>query len=852
MHSLSFALDRKGFNVALGHMARVVERRNTIPILSHVRLDVGRGIVRVTGTDLDMQLTIELPAAVKEGDQGALIVPLDTLKAAVGKFKGETVTISDMGSGRASLACSTTNARAFLPTMKVDEWPTIARGDILASFWAPTEAFGGAIAQALPFVSTEETRYYLKGVYIHPAREAPAAERTAEHEAAIEHLNALKTVQLNARVAARAIEEGETFVEGAELPEGFEAELQAAGDACDVFEAARMTPDVLRFATTDGHRMARVTQPLPDGAASFPDMIVPTKACTVLGKIVGKKPERLDMKVSASRTKIELQYGHATLLAKAIDGSFPDYTRVVPTMNDQSLTVPAGAFADAVDGVASIANEKTRAVAVSIDAAEGVVLTCTSPANGRSAAIFEGAEISPGTSLAIGFNAGYLTAILKSFAADADVILRLSDYASPVRIESPAKPELLIVLMPMRVDGSILTRADVEAMHLGPWERFCRAAHSYATTLANLSPERDVSDPVRKHIGEKMREAINDLVERTGQPRAIARLRMKAELGSADVCEAYNAAGDAAVQLIAAYQRQPNGSFASLGRARDLGQDPVKMDPAEDTPAEPEAAPVPETVPEYASDYAEPMPAEPETVAAVAAETKSADVAAILADAPADDPAPGWNADGTRTPVKVETVYGQVIFVDAADYADEGKAHIRRLHKSGGPFMERESKGGNWQKVLRENIARAILPRVRGDVPHPAARATPQADAVAARLAALERTVAGLAVVPVAAPPKRSDAHLRALRAYLALRASRAQLRRTEACLADANACASSLATRVDGLDRAHNEAVKRGDQLQVRCNALERLQLDSVPLDTAAPRPAIILPVSRTSARAE
>ena len=116
--------------------------------------------------------------------------------------------------------------------------------------------------------------------------------------------------------------------------------------------------------------------------------------------------------------------------------------------------------------------------------------------------------------------------------------------------------------------------------------------------------------------------------------------------------------------------------------------------------------------------------------------------------------------------------------------------------------------------------------------------------------------VAGLAGLPVAAPPRRSEAHLRALRAYLALRRARARIASLEA--AHATACRNTLDDRsARGIAEGERDAaLERAAMLQIRCDALERLQLDSGPLDTAAAavngKPAIILPVSRTSARAQ
>ena len=137
--------------------------------------------------------------------------------------------------------------------------------------------------------------------------------------------------------------------------------------------------DQLRAAATDGHRLARVTVAEPDGADGMPDVIVPRKCVQELYRLL----EELEgtVEISLSPTKIRFGLGSAILTSKLIDGTFPDYNRVIPTANDKLLKLDPKSFSAGVDRVSTIASEKTRAVKISVDR-DKVTLSVTSPENG--------------------------------------------------------------------------------------------------------------------------------------------------------------------------------------------------------------------------------------------------------------------------------------------------------------------------------------------------------------------------------------------------------------------------------------------------------------------------------------
>jgi DNA polymerase-3 subunit beta len=355
---------------SLGHVQSVVERRNTIPILSNVLIEAREdGSIRLMATDLDLQVDESVPANVTQ--PGAITVSAHTLFDIVRKLpEGSQVELT-AAEGKMQVVAS--RSRFNLSTLPRDDFPVIAEGDLPTRFELPAATLRQIIEKTRFAISTEETRYYLMGIFLH------------------------------------------------------------------------VVDDQLRAAATDGHRLARVTVARPDGAEGMPDVIVPRKAVAELYRLV----EELEgtVEISLSPTKIRFGLGSAILTSKLIDGTFPDYNRVIPTANDKLLKLDPKSFSAGVDRVSTIASEKTRAVKISLDR-DKVTLSVTSPENGL--AIEELAADYGADGLEIGFNARYLLDILGEIDGDT-VEVHLADAAAPTLLRENDKSNALYVLMPMRV-----------------------------------------------------------------------------------------------------------------------------------------------------------------------------------------------------------------------------------------------------------------------------------------------------------------------------------------------------------------------------------------------------------------
>jgi len=202
---------------------------------------------------------------------------------------------------------------------------------------------------------------------------------------------------------------------------------------------------VLRAVATDGHRLARFEMPLPNGAKDMPGVIIPRKAINEIRKLIDEAGDTIE--IGLSDNKLKFSFDHITLTTKLIDGTFPDYDRVIPKNNDKILQVNPAIFASAVDRVSTISSEKSRAVKLTLGG-KTMTLSASSADSGSAS---EEIEISFNAGpMEIGFNSAYLMDVAKQIEGDG-CRMSLSDPASPTIIQDVSDTSSLYVLMPMRV-----------------------------------------------------------------------------------------------------------------------------------------------------------------------------------------------------------------------------------------------------------------------------------------------------------------------------------------------------------------------------------------------------------------
>ena len=372
---MKLSIERASLLKAVAQAQSVVERRNTIPILANVLIEAEGDTVQFRATDLDIEVVDRAPAKVERA--GATTVSAVTLNEIVRKLPdGALVTLTeDSASGRLSIEAGRSNFS--LATLPKEDFPVMASSEYTTNFSAAAPVLRRLFDKAKFAISTEETRYYLNGVYMHIA------------------------------------------------------------DA----DGGKM----LRCVATDGHRLARIDAELPADASDMPGVIVPRKTVGELRKLLDD--DDMQIAVSVSETKVRFATPDITLTSKVIDGTFPDYTRVIPSGNTRKLEVDADEFAKAVDRVATVSSERSRAVKLQLGE-DKLTLSVNAPDSG--AAEEELAVAYGDESLEIGFNAKYLLEIASQVDRENAVFL-FNSSGDPTLMREGNDTSAVYVVMPMRV-----------------------------------------------------------------------------------------------------------------------------------------------------------------------------------------------------------------------------------------------------------------------------------------------------------------------------------------------------------------------------------------------------------------
>lgn len=393
----SAVVNRSDLAAAMAVAIRAVEKRNTIPVLSNVLLKASDNGLVIETTNLDMVIRIPVAGSADAGFMTTL--PAHTLADVLKKAKASELVALDVKrtatkwdeprwSGDTGQSVDEHNALDFdglRVTMKGHDpadFPTMEMPTFEHAFAIPTADLARLFNRTQFAISTEETRYYLNGIFLHVA-------------------------ETNGKPAA------------------------------------------LRAVATDGHRMGQADVSIPDGAVGMPAVIVPRQAIAEMIRLAKAKgaPATIGVRVHASKT--EFTIGNVTLITKNIDGSFPDYARVVPSGNDKRMAVSRAAMLSAIAQVTCLSSERGRAVKLSV-VAGNLSLSVSNPDVGAASTTIEADyECNP---LDIGFNSGYLTAILEHVESDCAVFM-LDGPGDPVLIRGDGNVDdgVVFVLMPMRV-----------------------------------------------------------------------------------------------------------------------------------------------------------------------------------------------------------------------------------------------------------------------------------------------------------------------------------------------------------------------------------------------------------------
>ena len=374
---MKFSIDRSVLLIALQHVHSVVERRNTIPILSNVLIEAKEDGVYLTSTDMDITVIEKVDLGKSEVTQlGTTTTSAQMLYDIVRKLP-DNIKVEFLSEKNDRLGIKASSSSFALNCLPSEDFPSIAQEDFKHSFNIDALDLVRLIDKSSFAMSLEETRYYLNGIYLHAIKEDNV--------------------------------------------------------------------DKLRTVATDGHRLSRVDINLPQGAEGIPGVIIPRKTILEIRKIL--EDHTGNVSLSISETKIKLSFNNVVLTSKLLDGTFPDYSRVIPEHNDKLVTISNQSISEAVDRVSTVSTDKTRAIKININKGS-IVISATNPDKGSASehldVVYNGDEVE------IGFNSKYVLDVARQIKGN-EILIKLSDSVSPTLVYDKDDKEVLFVLMPMRV-----------------------------------------------------------------------------------------------------------------------------------------------------------------------------------------------------------------------------------------------------------------------------------------------------------------------------------------------------------------------------------------------------------------
>jgi len=371
---MKISIEKNLIYKSLSHVQSIVEKKNTIPILSNILLDTTDSSLVLSATDMDISITEAINCSVIE--QGSVTVPAHTLYDIIRKIPdgSEIEFISNDGK---KFSIRSGKSRFSLSCLPKKDFPLIEIDKLNCEFSINSNIFLKLIEKTRFAISNEETRYFLNGIYFHKKK-------------------------INNR-------------------------------------------DCLSLVATDGHRLAKIDLPYPNGLIDLPGVIIPKKTIYELCKLLTDINE--DIIINIDPNKIIFYIGKTTLISKLIDGNFPDYQRVIPKNNNMIVTADRKNFCEAVDRVGIITSEKSRAIKFRL-LNNLINMIASDPENGTATediiVQYEGEEIE------IGFNSKYIFEMINQLDEE-KLILEFCDSTSPLIVKESSNNDLIYVLMPMHV-----------------------------------------------------------------------------------------------------------------------------------------------------------------------------------------------------------------------------------------------------------------------------------------------------------------------------------------------------------------------------------------------------------------
>ncbi len=359
---------------SLTHLQGIVDKKNTLPILSNILIEASNNNLILSSTDMDISIIEKISCDIIE--EGSTTINAQLFYDIVRKLQddSEIEVISNDGK---ILTIRSNETRFSLACLPKEDFPIIEQSFNGTSIKINSQILFKLIDKTKFAISNEETRYFLNGLYFN---------------------------------------------------------LEKNNESTD-----------LTLVCTDGHRLAKFSYSLNQNINDLPGVIIPKKTINELSKLLSDTD--FDIEINLTANKIVFYVENLILISKLIDGSFPDYKRVIPNNNNNILKINRQKLFSAVDRVSTIANEKSPVIKFKLI---NNIMNLNTINNENSTAT-EDIDIKyNGDEIEIGFNSKYILDIVNNLE-DEVISLKLKDNSSPIIASEESNSNLVYVLMPMRV-----------------------------------------------------------------------------------------------------------------------------------------------------------------------------------------------------------------------------------------------------------------------------------------------------------------------------------------------------------------------------------------------------------------
>ena len=371
---MQFVVKRDILLKSLNFVQGVVEKKNTLPILSNVLLELKSNKLSIIATDLDIVFHDEIHE-VKISKEGSTTTSAAVLYDILRKISSNSDLNFDLKSEN-KLSLKSDNADFNLLCLPTGNFPTFTDEFEGIEMTLNNKRFLKLLNKTKIAISNDDTRHYLNGIFLH-----------------ITESN------------------GRNFLTGV---------------------------------ATDSHRLSSSSIEI-ENADNFSSLILPRKTVFQLCSLLTESNEKLTMQTSENKIKFTL--GSMKLISKVIDGKFPDYKKVVPTVNDKTLILSSKDFINSIERVTTVSIDRKEGVKLDINK-DKVQLSVNSANSGEGNEVIK-ANFNSGN-LNISFNSKYLIDIASEME-DKDLKMNLKDSASPVLIEDASDKNSYYVIMPMKI-----------------------------------------------------------------------------------------------------------------------------------------------------------------------------------------------------------------------------------------------------------------------------------------------------------------------------------------------------------------------------------------------------------------